>query len=410
MKYPYRVWAEIDLAALARNLEVIRSRLAPETKLILVVKADAYGHGAVPIAAEASRCGVDMLGVGDSREAMEIIQAGVELPILILGTIIDEEIGAVVRQGIQVGIHSTTRLEWLSEQALRARRRLQVHLNLDTGMGRLGLPPAEAERAALKVLALPGLELAGIYTHFAHASWPPNRATRHQEGLFAGVVEKLRGEGLLPRRALVHAAKSASIFTNVARRWDAVRPGLAAYGALPRGIPGARELTPVLTLKSQVIFYKDVPAGTPVGYDAEWIAEGPTRIATVPAGYNDGIPWRTGRGGKSFALVRGRPVPYAGQVSMDYLCLDIGQVPGVRIGEPVTLIGRDGERAITAGDLARAAGTSPYEILCSLGKRVERVPVRQPGVSRWADGRMAPGTLFRQKVEQEHQAGGTHEE
>ncbi len=377
LRYPFRIWAEIDLEALAWNLARIRREIAPRQGIILVVKADAYGHGATLLARRAEAEGVAMFGVGNCREALELLEAGVKRPVLILGTIIDEEISTVAREGIHVGVHSSSRLDRFSSEALRARRRLRVHLNVDTGMGRLGVFPREAPRLAEEILSRPGLELAGIYTHFAFASFPPSREMREQERTFSAVVADLRRRGLLPRTAIVHGANSAALFAGLGEGYDAVRPGLAAYGILPGEFPAARDLEPVLSLRSQVIFYKDVPAGAQVGYEGTWKAPKPTRIATVPVGFNDGIPWRLGLQRGAFALVRGRRVPFAGRVSMDYLCLDIGDVPGVQVGDPVTLIGRDGGEEITAMELARLAGTTPYEILSRLGKRVRRVALHQ---------------------------------
>ncbi len=377
MRYPFRIWAELDLEAWAANLARIQAELSARQKILLVVKADAYGHGAHLLAPRAEAEGVSMFGVGNCREALELIDAGVESPILILGTIIDEEIATVARMGIHLGVHASSRLDRFSREALRARRRLKVHLNIDTGMGRLGVPPAQAERLAKEILSRPGLEIAGIYTHFAHASYPPGEKMRRQEEIFSRVVADLRRRGLLPRTALVHGANSCALFAGLGLGFDAVRPGLAAYGILPPEFPASRELKPVLSLRSQVIFYKDVPAGTPVGYEGAWRAPKATRIATVPVGYNDGIPWRLGLEKGACALIRGRRVPFAGRISMDYICLDIGGLPGVRVGDPVTLIGKDGDEEITALEMARLAGTTPYEILCGIGKRVRRVALQK---------------------------------
>ena len=377
MRYPYRIWAEIDLEAWASNLARIRAELSARQRILLVVKADAYGHGAQILAPRAEREGVAMFGVGNCREALELIDAGVEEPILILGTIIDEEIETVARMGIHLGVHSSTRLDRFSQVALRARRSLRVHLNIDTGMGRLGVSPGEAPRLAREIQERPGLKMAGIYTHFAHASFPPGEEMKKVEETFSRVVTDLRRRGLLPRDALVHCANSCALFSGLGLGFDAVRPGIAAYGILPPEFPASRELKPVLSLRSQVIFYKDVPAGTPVGYEGAWRASKATRIATVPVGYNDGIPWRLGLEKGACALIRGKRVPFAGRVSMDYLCLDIGDVPGVLVGDPVTLIGKEGDQEISAVEMARLAGTTPYEILCGIGKRVRRVALQK---------------------------------
>ena len=373
MRYPYRIWAEIDLQALAGNILRIRDLAGPGKGIILVVKADAYGHDAKKISLVAESMGIDMLGVGDSREALELQESGIQIPILILGTVIDEEVKTAAVSGIHVGVHSSSRLDFFSREAIKARRRLRVHLNVDTGMGRLGVPPEEACRVAKAIRSHPGLQLAGIYTHFASNSIPPGEETKKQEKRFRNTIDLLRKEGLLPRNAVTHCASSCSLIGGLGLGFDAVRPGIAAYGIIPGKSAPDFGFRPVMSLKSQIIFYKDVKPGTAVGYGSLWKAREKTRVATIPGGYNDGIPWRIGESRKGFAILRGKKVPIIGRISMDYTCLDIGNVPGVRIGDPVTLIGRDGDEEVTVNDIAGLAETTPYEVVCHIGKRVKRV-------------------------------------
>ena len=365
----YRVWADIDLDALAHNLARIRERAGPAVAVMLVVKADAYGHGAVAVAHHALRCGVAALGVGTSAEALELREAGVRAPILVLGTIVDEEAAAALRHDVQIALHSSDRCAMLQDLARRLGLRARVHLKIDTGMGRLGVLPGRALDLLREIRAASHLELAGVMTHIGSPDGALDPSTHEQIRLFESVLAPAREQGLV--RGWVHAANSACLFTDLRPLYDAVRPGISAYGLVPGALPGAAELSPVLSLHSQVVFLKDLPAGAPVGYGSSWHAPRATRIATIPTGYNDGLPWRVGNRGE--VLVRGKRAPIVGRVSMDYTTLDVGHVPGVEVGDRVTLIGSQGAESLSLEDLARHAETIPYEITCAVGKRVERI-------------------------------------
>jgi alanine racemase len=366
-----RVRAEIDLDALAENLAVIRHRAGTSTRVLLVVKADAYGHGAVAVAHHAVRLGVAGLGVGTSAEALELRGSGVRVPILVLGTIVDEEAEATLRHGVEVGVHSSDRLRRLAELAGRLGRRARVHLNVDTGMGRLGVPPALAPELLATIHRTPELELAGVMTHLSAGRGALAPETAEQVARFERVLAEARELGL--PRGHVHIANSAALFTDLRPLHDTVRPGISAYGTLPEDLPGAEELVPAMRLCSQVVFLKDLPAGAAVGYDSTWRAPRPSRIATLPLGYDDGVPWRLGNRGH--VLVRGRRAPIVGRVSMDYTTVDVSRVPGVEVGDEVVLFGAQGGERISVAEVARQAGTIPYEVTCSVGKRVPRVYV-----------------------------------
>jgi alanine racemase len=361
----YRVWAEIDLAALRHNISVIRRALEPRTKIMAVTKADAYGHGALPIAWTALENGCAMVGVGDSGEAIQLREGGIPGPILILGAIVEEEIHKVVQYDISVTVHSSDLLPLLNQEARRRNRRLRVHLKIDTGMARLGASPARALDVARAVLDCPNLLLEGVSTHLASASNPD--AVREQLDQFRSAIDELTEDGITP--PILHAANSAGLFTCPESHFDMVRPGIALYGMDPGifarlGIP----LKPVLSLKTQIAYLKGVGADVPIGYDGRHRTSKPTRIATCPVGYNDGYPYQLS--GRGEAVVRGRRVPVVGNVTMDYIMLDLGDVPDAEVGDEVTLIG-DG---IRVEELARRAGTIPYELTCRLGRRVGRVP------------------------------------
>lgn len=366
----YRAWAEIDLDALAHNLAVIRQRAGPGTRVMLVVKADAYGHGAVPIAHHAVRCGVAAFGVGSSAEALELRKAGIRLPILVLGTIIDDEAVECLRNDVHVALHSADRRAMLQTLAAQLDRRAKVHVNIDTGMGRLGVLPSRALDLLREVSTSKNLELCGIMTHISDPCGALSSTTFDQQRLFESVLRDARAHGVAG--GWTHMANSAALFTSLRPRYDTVRPGISAYGILPHDLPGSDDLRPVMSLRTQVVFLKDIPAGYAVGYGSTWRSERPTRIATLPVGYNDGVSWRLGNRGE--VLVRGIRARVAGRVSMDYTTIDVGHIRGVQVGDVVTLIGTDGAQTIPAEEVARNADTIPYEITCSVGKRVVRVP------------------------------------
>ncbi len=364
----YRVWADIDLDALTHNLAVIRRRAGAGVRVMLVVKADAYGHGAVAIAHHAVRCGVAAFGVGSSAEALELRQAGIRLPILVLGTIVDDEAVDCLRNDVHLALHSSDRLAMIQDLSRSLGVRAKVHLNIDTGMGRLGVLPQRALDLLREIRAARHLELAGIMTHVSAADGARSASTHEQQRLFETVLRDGRAEGLIS--GWIHMANSASVFTEMRPRYDTVRPGISAYGVLPGDMPGSDELKPAMSLLSQIVFLKDIPADYPVGYSSTWRSERPTRIATLPVGYNDGMSWRLGNKGE--VIVRGTRAPIVGRISMDYTTIDVGHIGGAKVGDIVTLIGSDGHETISAEELARKADTIAYEITCNVGKRVRR--------------------------------------
>ena len=372
-----RAWAEIDLAALQHNLGQLQRIAGAQRELILVVKADAYGHGAAAIARHAAAWGVARFGVGTVDEALELgsleLRAhGLPVRSLVLGTVVDAEVPAAVQHGIELGVHTRDRCEHLARTARALGQVARVHLNVDTGMGRLGVLPERALDLLAYIAAQPGLELAGLMTHVAASSPEQREAGRRQLRRFDDVVQAARGAGHRP--ACVHVGNSAAVFGGLRPLHDAIRPGIAAYGLLdPRSIDpelGVPELRPVLSLKSQVVFFKDLPAGSPIGYDGTHVLERASRVGTLPLGYHDGVPWRLS--GRGHVLIGGRRAPILGRISMDYTTVDLTDLPGVHVGDEAVIIGRSGSESMSALDLARWAGTIPYEITCSVGRRVQR--------------------------------------
>lgn len=373
-----RAWAEVDLEAFRFNLRLARAR-AGQASVWPVLKANAYGHGAIRLAQVCAEEGVERIGVADGAEALLLRAAGVRVPLLVLGTVIDAELQDLLDHSVEVGVHSEGRARQLGEIATGSGARLGVHLKVDVGMSRLGVRPEAVERVASAIREFPALELRGVMTHFPAADGCRNPDTAGQHAAF---LDAARLVGAIFRKMPpAHCANSAALFTGLEPLGDAVRPGIALYGILPPSLPGAADLRPVLSLRTQIVFLKDVPESTPVGYDGRWIAHRPTRLAVLPIGYNDGVPWRLGSCGGGQVLVRGRRCPIVGAVSMDYCTIDVGHVPGVEVADPVTLIGRDGLETIGAAEVARNAGTIPYEITCSIGARVRRVYKERPAAA-----------------------------
>ncbi|NUQ33394.1 MAG: alanine racemase [Planctomycetaceae bacterium] len=367
----HRVWAEIDCDAIAHNYRALRGHVAPATKIMAVLKADAYGHGAVMVAKLLEAQKLDAIGVGDSQEALELRDSGINLPILILGTIVPGEIDLVIGAGVQANLHSLEMAREIAAVARRMGKVAEVQLKIDTGMGRLGADPYQAVRILRALRTMPNLKLRGINTHFSSAGEASRTFTERQLSRFLPVVELAKTLGY--HDLTIHAANHAAAISMPHAHFDMVRPGLALYGlsgAAPEFVTPL-DLKRVLTLKTQVAFIKDVAEGTPVSYDRKWYAQAPTRIATLPVGYNDGLPVQLTN--RAQVLIHGRRAPMVGRIAMDYVMVDVGAIPGVKRGDIVTLIGRDGNEEIKIEELANLLGTVPYAVSCGLGRRVRRV-------------------------------------
>ncbi len=374
-----RVWREIDLGVLERNFRYLRQRLPDGVCFLAVIKADAYGHDAVLVARRLIEVGADVLGVGDSQEALELREAGIEAPLLVLGAIVPGEMERVVQHDIATCIHSRVRAELLSEVAEALGRPARVHLKVDTGLGRLGVRPEVATSLARAIHRDPNLVLEGICTHYGSAASPVPFHTSEQISLFVRIIQDLRAEDIHPEH--VHASNSAAVFSTLSEHFTTVRIGLGLFGLNPGNLPlGTPPIDPVLSLRTQVVFLKDLPTGSPVGYNRTFITRRASRIAVLPLGYSDGLPYALSN--RAFMLVRGERAPIVGSISMDYTTIDVTDIPDVAVGDEVTVVGASGKRRITVEDLARTIGTIPYEITSRLGRR-------HGGV---AGGRRAPRT------------------
>ena len=368
-------WAEVDLSAIASNIKQLRRAAAPGARIMGVVKANAYGHGAVPVSNTVLKNGADYLGVAILDEARELRQAGITAPILILGYTPCEQAEEAVNLDITQTVYSGEGAQAISQAAVKLRKQAKIHIKVDTGMGRLGFPADETSVAEIiKSAALPGITAEGIMTHFAVADTADKEYTYRQYALFSDVISRLREKGF--PEVIKHAANSAALIDLPGVHLDMVRAGISVYGLYPSQEvqKGNLDLKPALSLKARVAFVKTVPADTSISYGRTFVTKGETRTATIPVGYADGYSRLLSN--KAHVLAHGARVPVIGTVCMDQLIIDISEVPEVRVGDTVTLIGREGEQSVTADELADLIGTINYEIVCMISSRIPRVYVR----------------------------------
>ncbi len=372
MTMPVSTWVEVDLDRFASNLRTIRARTSPAHGTFLVVKADAYGHGAVEMAAAAAAEGVSILGVATLHEGIQLRQAGCALPIAVLSPLLPGEIPEAVAHGLDPTVCDLEFARALSAAAEAAGRPQRIHVEVDTGMGRIGVREEEAESFLAEVLGLPGLRLASLFTHFPDADGEDLEFSHGQAARFRALIDRLAARGIRPPR--VHAANSAGT-VNLTSAWhDWVRVGLLAYGHAP---PRARlrlEVEPVMSFKSRLVQVRDLPAGATVSYARSFVTRRPTRTGVVAVGYGHGYSWLLSNRGEM--LVRGRRVPILGRVTMDLTMVDVTDVPGAAVGDEVVLFGAQGEAAMPLEEVALGSGTLPYEVMCTIGKRVTRIYVR----------------------------------
>lgn len=379
--------ADVDLSAIAHNFTAIRSFLqeeagrAPEPRnpgtgeppnpvpgIIAVVKANAYGHGAEAVGLALERAGATMLACADIEEAIVLRRAGVRCEILVFGALGVSDVTGIFEHGLTPTISTPSAGRALQEAAARRGTRLTYHLKIDTGMNRLGLRHDNLPRTLPDLLASPNLELVGLYTHFATADDPDHPLMETQRQRFEAARGYLATLGVRPR--LVHAANSAAILRDSRVWYDLVRPGLLLYGVVPPPLASTLPLQPALALRSRLVAVKHIRTGETVSYGARFTAERPTRVAVVPAGYADGIDLRMA--GRGIVLVRGRRAHIVGSVCMDMILLDITDIEAYP-GDEVVLLGTQGEERIDVREMASAIDSVPWEILCRLGSRIERI-------------------------------------
>jgi len=361
-------WAEIDLDALAHNVRLLAARAAP-SRVWAVVKANAYGHGAIACGRAALEAGAAGLAVICVDEAEELRQAGIEAPVLVVGFTPPSDAERVVALQLRPTVGAPELVEALAAAARRAGRTVPIHLELESGLNRHGLAPDALVELAERARALPGIEVEGLFTHFAAAEEGDQRFTRRQFDALKAVAARL------PFVRERHCSASASVLLDPEMRLDAVRTGLSMFGYRPAPWCGTdADLRPVLSLRAKVARVMEVERGATVGYGRTWAAPRPARIALVMCGYADG--YRRGFGNRAHVLVRGRRAPVVGRVAMDMCMVDVTAVPGVSVGDVATLLGRDGDERVDADELAALADTISWEILAAVTARVPRLYLR----------------------------------
>ena len=360
----------IDHEALRWNLSQIRNRVGPQVKILSMVKAGAYGHGAVAVSRTLAGGGSDAFGVATLEEAVELRQAGIRAPILILAGAYENQLDEFFAHALTPVAHDLTGLKQL-EKAVKSRRRtLPVHLKVDTGMGRLGLAAAESDVWIPELKKLEALKIEGVFSHFSQAESVEGDYTRQQLTIFTRVVERLRAERIMP--PLVHFANSAATITLPAAYFDMVRPGIMLYGVYPSPAMASQiTLKPVLDWKTKILQLKKVPAGTNISYGQTFITQRESLIATLPLGYADGYQRLLSNRGA--VLVGAQRAPVVGRVCMDLTMIDVTDIRNVKQGDEVVLLGRQGNAEISADEIAAWANTISYEILTSISARVPRV-------------------------------------
>ena len=371
---PRSAWLEIDAEALASNLKVLRTLLDPGVRLAAVVKADAYGHGLVPAARVFAGAGAAYLCVATLDEGLTIAAAGTGVPVLVLFQPPLDGMAGAAAAGVEVTVATERAVADIARLRLPAARPLRVHVEVDTGLQRAGVPVGRAATAAASLLRVPGVELVGTWTHLASADDASVSAA--QVGRFREACRAMEAAGA--RGLLRHMSASSAVLAATAPHLDMVRIGLSLYGLLPDALPVApaargvaAALRPAMSLRARPLRVADVAPGEAVGYGARWRAERPSRVATLPVGYGDG--WVYGSAGRTEALVRGRRVPLVGSVAMDAIAADVTDVSGVDTGDEFVLLGAQGSEQIGALELARARTTIPYEIVAAMASRLPRV-------------------------------------
>ncbi len=374
------VWKQIDLDAIGHNLRVLKSLTRAGTEVMAVVKADGYGHGAVRVAKTALKSGADRLAVARFHEALELREAGIDAPILTLGYNREDHMDRLMELDITATVFDLETAQMLSKKAVSKGGTIQVHLKIDTGMGRLGILPdarrrdpwikGEAVAEVATITALKGLELEGIYTHFASADSIDKAYAGYQYDIFTGFIKELKARGI--EFPLVHGANSAAIMELPQAHFNMVRAGIAMYGLAPSSEVRMDHLNlkPAMEIHSIVTSVKKVPKAFKVSYGMTYETGSESVIAAVPVGYADGFSRQLSS--KGSMLVRGKRAPIAGRVCMDQTLIDVGNIPGVKPGDRVVILGVLEEEAITADEIAGLANTINYEVVSALTARVPK--------------------------------------
>lgn len=380
-----RVYARIDLDAIEYNMERMRETLQPWVRIMAVIKADGYGHGAVQIAQMLEK--MDYIwgfAVATLDEAVVLRSEGIQKPILVLGCVFPDQYMEMLRYDIRMNVYTEEMAEAISQMAVREGVTAHMHIKLDTGMGRLGFGiHEEAVRTIARISELRNVSLEGIFTHFARADEVDKTFSKKQLEDFVWMIKKLQKENVVFQYE--HCANSAAIIDFPEQQFNLVRAGIATYGLYPseevekENVP----LKPALSLKSHIAFVKEIEAGTPISYGGTFVAKEKMRIATIPVGYADGYPRNLSNIG--YVLIHGKKAPIVGRICMDQFMVDVTEIPNAHFGDNVTLIGKNGDLTIAVEDLSELSGRFNYEFVCDLGKRIPRVYIRNGKITEQVD-------------------------
>lgn len=385
MKTYSRVYAKIDLDAIAYNMEQMKQNIRPETKVMAVIKADGYGHGAVQIAEMMERWNyIWGFAVATLDEAVVLRTEGIQKPILVLGCVFPDQYMEMLKHEIRMNIYTEEMAESISRMAAREGKTAYMHIKLDTGMSRLGFGINEQSAETIKRISkMPNVNMEGIFTHFTKADEKDKSFTKKQIQEFVWMTERLKEKNV--RFTYEHCSNSAGIIDVPEANFDIVRAGISTYGLYPSEEVDKTnvKLKLALALKSHVAFVKEIERGTPVSYGGTFVAKEKMKIATIPVGYADGYPRSLSN--KGYVLIRGKKAPILGRVCMDQFMVDVTQIEGVSFGDKVTMIGKDGNEILPVEVLSELSGRFNYEFVCDLGKRIPRVYVRDGKIAEQVD-------------------------
>lgn len=363
------VWLEVNLDAIAHNVRRIKQVVGENIQIIATVKANAYGHGAIEVSETLLKNGVTMLGVGVVEEGIVLRKADIKAPILVCGLTTNDQLESLVMYNLTATVCRLETIQTLSRIASKKKRKVPVHIEIDTGMGRLGIPAEDTLDFVEKIGKMKNIVIEGIFTHFAATDEDAGNYTRKQFEQYKKALFELEKERMnIP---LKHVANSAAILNSSCFHLDAVRPGIIIYGLFPS--PKTKQmvqLEPAAEFKTKIVFLKEVFTGKSIGYGRTYTTTRPTRIATLPVGYADGYSWFLSNNGE--VLVRGQRAPIIGRICMDLCMIDVTHIGGVQIGDEVVLWGKQGSQMISAEEIAKKRGSIVYEVICMVDK--ERVP------------------------------------
>lgn len=372
---PQRVYAEVNLDAICQNIKNAMAKVGNDTKIMAIIKTDAYGHGAVPVAEALSEIGCYAFGVATVKEAVVLRRNGINNPILILGYVFPQDYDELINNDIMHAVFQYDTAKALSEKAKSLNKTVKIHIKLDTGMGRIGMQPTDESIDEIKkIAALPNIEINGIFTHFACADEKDKTSCNNQKNKYLDFVKKLDSEGV--KIPIKHMCNSAGIIDFDDDFLNMARSGIMTYGLYPsEEVDKSKlELHPALQIKSHIAFIKEVGEGFTVSYGSTFTSKGKMKIATIPVGYGDGYPRALSNKGR--VIINGKFADIIGRVCMDQFMIDITDIPDAKQGGEVTLIGKDGNNFISVEDVADNAYSFNYEFCCGINRRVPRVYIK----------------------------------